>query len=89
LRAPTSLTQHNGLAFISSIAKCALDAQPNAIGEQVGMAQRMESVAPPGGVMLADGSVLARRLLGMGVCYATNFAARVTGNRPVGKSSDW
>ena len=25
-----------------------------AIGEQVGMAQRMESVAPPGGVMLSD-----------------------------------
>ena len=24
-----------------------------AIGEQVGMAQRMESVAPPGGVMLS------------------------------------
>jgi hypothetical protein len=46
--APTSLAQHNGLAFISSIAKCALDAQPNAIGEQVGMAQRMESVAPTG-----------------------------------------
>ena len=25
-----------------------------AIGEQVGMAQRMESVAPPGGVMLSE-----------------------------------
>ena len=25
-----------------------------AIGEQVGMAQRMESVAPPGGVMVSD-----------------------------------
>ena len=25
-----------------------------AVGEQVGMAQRMESVAPPGGVMLSD-----------------------------------
>ena len=28
-----------------------------AIGEQVGMAQRMESVAPPGGVMLSDSTV--------------------------------
>ena len=25
-----------------------------AVGEQVGMAQRMESVAPPGGVMLSE-----------------------------------
>ena len=25
-----------------------------AVGEQVGMAQRMESVAPPGGVMLCE-----------------------------------
>ena len=34
-----------------------LDAAPmsyTAIGEQVGMAQRMESVAPPGGVMLSE-----------------------------------
>jgi adenylate cyclase len=28
-----------------------------AIGEQVGLAQRMESVAPPGGVMLSDSTV--------------------------------
>ena len=26
----------------------------SAIGQQVGMAQRMESVAPPGGVMLSE-----------------------------------
>ena len=28
-----------------------------AVGEQVGMAQRMESVAPPGGVMLSASTV--------------------------------
>ena len=32
-----------------------------AVGEQVGMAQRMESVAPPGGVMLSDVHGSARR----------------------------
>jgi|GEM_PF-4455999 class 3 adenylate cyclase len=38
-----------------------------AVGEQVGMAQRMESVAPPSGVMLSASTArLARRLLGMG-----------------------
>ena len=39
----------------------------NAIGEQVGMAQRMESVAPPGGVMLSESTarlVLHATLLG-------------------------
>ena len=30
------------------------DASYTAVGEQVGMAQRMESVAPPGGVMLSE-----------------------------------
>ena len=29
-----------------------------AVGEQVGMAQRMESVAPPGGVMLSESTAL-------------------------------
>ena len=38
-----------------------------AIGEQVGMAQRMESVAPPGGVMLsASTSRLVERLAALG-----------------------
>jgi adenylate cyclase len=36
-----------------------------AIGEQVGMAQRMESVAPPGGVMLSDS--IARLVEGVAV----------------------
>jgi adenylate cyclase len=38
-----------------------------AVGEQVGMAQRMESVAPPGGVMLSESTarlVQARTILG-------------------------
>ena len=33
------------------------DASYTAVGEQVGMAQRMESVAPPGGVMLSESTV--------------------------------
>ena len=32
-----------------------------AVGEQVGMAQRMESVAPPGGVMVSEFTAAARR----------------------------
>jgi class 3 adenylate cyclase len=37
-----------------------------AIGEQVGMAQRVESVAPPGGVMLSDSTVrLVEGLVGL------------------------
>jgi class 3 adenylate cyclase len=36
-----------------------------AVGEQVGMAQRMESVAPPGGVMLSEST--ARLVEGAGV----------------------
>jgi class 3 adenylate cyclase len=38
-----------------------------AIGEQVGMAQRMESVAPPGAVMLSDSTArLVERAVGLG-----------------------
>ena len=40
-----------------------------AVGEQVGMAQRMESVAPPGGVMLSAST--ARLVEGAAQCSAS------------------
>ena len=40
-----------------------------AVGEQVGMAQRMESVAPPGGVMVSDST--ARLVDDVAPCSAT------------------
>ena len=47
-----------------------------AIGEQVGMAQRMESVAPPDGVMLSDSTA---KLVGNAAVSAipNRFASRV------------
>ena len=51
-----------------------------AIGEQVGMAQRMESVAPPGGVMLSESTA---RLVEHAVMLASRSgcASRVPTNR--------
>ncbi len=46
-----------------------------AIGEQVGMAQRMESVAPPGGVMLSGST--ARRCSGSPAPPFTGISPRV------------
>ena len=46
------------------------------IGEQVGMAQRMESVAPPGGVMLSDSTA---RLVGDGVSLGERQSVRIKG----------
>ena len=43
---------NSGQVIVGDIGSGALGY--TAIGEQVGMAQRMESVAPPGGVMLSD-----------------------------------
>ena len=47
-----------------------------AIGEQVGMAQRMESVAPPGGVMLSDSTA---RLVGSAVVLGEPELVQVKG----------
>ena len=47
-----------------------------AVGEQVGMAQRMESVAPPGGVMLSDSTA---RLVGNAVVLSEPERAHVKG----------
>jgi AAA ATPase domain/Adenylate and Guanylate cyclase catalytic domain len=47
-----------------------------AIGEQVGMAQRMESVAPPGGVMLSESSA---RLVEHSVVLAEPEQVRIKG----------
>jgi adenylate cyclase len=48
-----------------------------AIGEQVGMAQRMESAAPPGGVMLSESTA---RLVEGAVVLAEPEAARIKGS---------
>jgi class 3 adenylate cyclase len=42
---------NSGQVIAGEVGTCALGY--TAIGEQVGMAQRMEAVAPPGGVMLS------------------------------------
>jgi class 3 adenylate cyclase len=53
-----------------------------AIGEQVGMAQRMESVAPPGGVMLSDSTA---RLVEGAVALGEAEMVRIKGAKePVG-----
>ena len=52
-----------------------------AIGEQVGMAERMESVAPPGGVMLSE---LTARLIEHGAVLGEPELVRIKGaNSPV------
>lgn len=51
-----------------------------AIGEQVGMAQRMESVAPPGGVMLSDSTA---RLVGNGVVLGEPELVHIKGGSTV------
>ncbi len=52
-----------------------------AIGEQVGMAQRMESVAPPGGVMLSEATA---RLVGRHAVLSDPEMVRIKGSdRPV------
>ena len=52
-----------------------------AIGEQVGMAQRMESVAPPGGVMLSESTA---RLVEDAVVLGEPEMVRIKGaDRPV------
>src|SRR6202034_75435 len=52
-----------------------------AIGEQVGMAQRMESVAPPGGVMLSDST--ARLVEGAAVLGDTELVRIKGADQPV------
>ncbi len=46
------------------------------IGEQVGLAQRMESVAPPGGVMLSESTA---RLVGDAVTLGEPESVRIKG----------
>ncbi len=53
----------------------------NTIGEQVGMAQRMESVAQPGGVMLSAST--ARLVEHNAVLSEPERAVRVRSNTPV------
>jgi class 3 adenylate cyclase len=52
-----------------------------AVGEQVGMAQRMESVAPPGGVMLSEST--ARLVDGPAALGATEFVRIKGADAPV------
>ena len=52
------------------------------IGEQVGMAQRMESVAPPGGVMLSESTA---RLVGDVVTLGEPESVRIKGARRAGE----
>ena len=52
------------------------DASYTAVGEQVGMAQRMESVAPPGGVMLSESTA---RLVENAMLLGENELHRVKG----------
>src|SRR5262249_30702073 len=52
-----------------------------AVGEQVGMAQRMESVAPPGGVMLSDST--ARLVDGAAALGAPEMVRIKGGEAPV------
>jgi hypothetical protein len=49
-----------------------------AIGEQVGMAQRMESVAPPGGVMLSESTA---RLIEYGAVLGEPELVRINGGQ--------
>ena len=55
-----------------------------AVGEQVGMAQRMESVAPPGGVMLSASTArLVEGAASLGECgVGSDQGCRGTGARP-------
>ena len=53
------------------------DARYTAVGEQVGMAQRMESVAPPGGVMVSESTV---RLVENAVLLGENELHSIKGN---------
>ncbi len=52
-----------------------------AVGEQVGMAQRMESVAPPGGVMLSDST--ARLVCGTATLGESELVQIKGGDAPV------
>ncbi len=62
------------------------DAGYTAIGEQVGLAQRMESVAPPGGVMLSASTArLVETVASLGDPELVQIkGARAAGRRPSG-----
>jgi adenylate cyclase len=57
-----------------------------AIGEQVGMAQRMESVAPPGGAMLSESTA---RLVENAAVLGEPEMVHIKGSDKLVRSSPW